>query len=477
MAENTPETSGQQENGAEKLSLQEQIGLSAKTPLGLCGIGLTTACIVLTLLGVIAHMSGMVSNPYTAIVTFLVFPAGIICGLLLIPLSGYFRRKKWFGGNINKGHVVIDFNKKNHRKTMVLLLVLSIVNVVVFSLLMYEAYHFAESDYFCGAICHTVMMPEYTAYQRSPHSKVGCVSCHIGSGAEWFVKAKISGLRQVKGVITGDYSRPIATPVHNMRPAHDTCGSCHNAATFHDKTTKQFVSFKNDSQEKPQVQDIALHLGGKNPATGTFEGIHWHADKNLKIEYQVLDEKRTSVGDIKVSRADGTTETYIADGKSAEAGKAHWRTMDCIDCHNRPTHIYDDPQERVDFGLKSKKIDPTIAGIREDSLEALKKEYKSRDEAKKQIGETLMALQTKRHGAEVVTKNQKALAAASAFLVETYLGNIWPDMKITWGAYKSHLGHQDEGEGFGCFRCHDDEHQTKDGKAISQSCDLCHDEP
>ncbi len=478
MSENTPNTSGQE--GAtpepEKLSLQEQIGLSAKTPIGLFGIGLTTACIVLTLLGVIGHMTGMISNPYTAIVTFLVFPGGAILGLLLIPVSGYLRRKSWFGGNINRSHVVIDFNKKSHRKTILIFLVLSVVNVVVFSLVMYEAYHFAESDYFCGAICHKTMAPEYTAYQRSPHAKVGCVSCHIGSGVEWMVKAKLSGLRQLKGMMVGDYNRPIPTPVENLRPAHDTCGSCHWAEKFHDKKTKQFVSYKNDAQEKPQVQNIALHLGGKNPKNDTFEGIHRHADKNLKIDYEVLDEKRTSIGQVKVTRANGETEIYAGD-KSAKDAHTEWRTMDCIDCHNRPTHQYDDLEQKVDFGLGSKKIDPTIAGIREDSLTVLKKEYSSREVAKKEIGEGLLSLMTKRHGAEFVKKNQKTLASSGAFLVEAYLGNIWPEMKITWGTYKSHLGHQNEGEGYGCFRCHDEEHKTKDGKTISQSCDLCHDEP
>jgi hypothetical protein len=57
------------------------------------------------------------------------------------------------------------------------------------------------------------------------------------------------------------------------------------------------------------------------------------------------------------------------------------------------------------------------------------------------------------------------------------MDNVWPKMAVTWGTYKMHLGHQNEAEGYGCFRCHDDEHQTELGKTISQSCDLCHDEP
>lgn len=479
MAEQQPELPEIQEQtpDIESLTWQEKAGLSAKTPIGLLGIGLTTVCITLTVLGLLGHITGLIENPYAAIVTFLVFPAGAIFGLLLIPVAMHFRRKKWFKNYMQKGNVVIDFGKKTHRRTMILLIVLSIINLAVFSLVIYEAYHFTESDFFCGAICHTVMDPEYVAYQRSSHAKVGCVSCHIGSGAEWYVKAKLSGLRQVKAVIDGSYRTPIPAPVEHLRPAQDTCEECHWPEKFHGKKIKQFVSYTNDDQENPDIQDIALHIGGRNPVTDTFEGIHWHVSNNIKVEYEPLDEKRTSIGRIKVSKPSGVTEEYSLDGEATEGGEVKWRTMDCVDCHNRPTHVYDDLETKLDFGLHSKKVDPTIPGIREDSLTVLQTEFTSRKEAKEQIVETLLSLQAKRHGTEFVAENEQSLIASGGYLLDAYMQNVWPKMKVTWGTYKIHNGHQDEEEGFGCFRCHDDEHQTEFGKTISQSCDLCHDEP
>jgi nitrate/TMAO reductase-like tetraheme cytochrome c subunit len=431
----------------------------------------------MTILGLRGHITGLVENPYAAIVTFLVFPSGAFLGLLLIPVSGYFRRKKWFKENINKRHVIIDFGKKSHRRTVVLLLVLSVVNLTIFGLVVYEAYHFTESDFFCGAICHKVMDPEYTAYQRSAHARVGCVSCHIGSGAEWYVKAKLSGLRQVKAVVDGSYSTPIPAPVEHLRPAQDTCEECHWPEKFHGKKVKQFVSYTNDNQENPDIQDIALHIGGRNPLTDSFEGIHWHVSNNVKVEYESLDEKRTSIGKIKVTKPSGVTEEYTLDGSGTEEGEVRWRTMDCVDCHNRPTHVYDELEQTVDFGLYSKKIDPAIPGIRADSLAVLQKEYVTRDEAREQIIATLLALQADRNGTDFVAENEQPLITSGAYLLDTYMANVWPKMKVTWGTYKQHLGHQNEAEGFGCFRCHDDEHQTEFGKTISQSCDLCHDEP
>ncbi len=480
MAEQKQESPGVpeklKENG--EMTWQEQVGLSLKTPMGLLGIGLTTICFTMTVLGLLGHMTGLIENHYAAIVTFLVFPSGAVFGLLLIPVSCYFRRKKWFRDNINKGNVTIDFGKKNHRRTVMLFLVLSVVNLAVFSLVIYEAYHFTESDYFCGAICHTVMDPEYTAYQRSPHAKVGCVSCHIGSGAEWYVKAKLSGLRQVKAVLDGSYSTPIPAPVEHLRPAQDTCEACHWPEKFYGKKVKQFVSYTNDDQENPEIQEISLHIGGRNPLTDNFEGIHWHVSGNIKVEYEALNDKRTSIGRVKVTKPSGVTEEYFPGGDESATGEGgKWRTMDCIDCHNRPTHVYEDLEQKVDFGLYSKKINPTIPGIREDSLTVLTKEYASRDEAKEQIVETLLSLQAERNGQDFVAENEATLVSSGAYLLEAYLGNVWPKMNVTWGTYKGHNGHQNEEDGYGCFRCHDDEHQTSFGKTIPQNCDLCHDEP
>ena len=105
--------------------------------------------------------------------------------------------------------------------------------VVIFSLISavgsYQAYEFTDSVQFCGQLCHTVMHPEFTAYQASPHARVACVDCHVGSGAGWYVKSKLSGARQVYYTALGTYPRPIPTPgrttcVLRRRPASSATG-------------------------------------------------------------------------------------------------------------------------------------------------------------------------------------------------------------------------------------------------------------
>ncbi len=455
------------------------LGCTWKTPLGFIGIGLTTVSITLIILGLIGSLTGLIENHYFAIFTFLFLPAMMMFGLCLIPLSCYLRRKKWFKSSLlNPENLKIDLSDKQHRKGILLFIVLSVINVTILILVVYEGYHFTDSSYFCGVVCHEVMDPEYTAYQRSPHAKVSCVSCHIGPGASWYVQAKLSGLRQVKAVIDGNFSRPIPAPVEHLRPARDTCESCHWPEKFHGKKIKEFISFTNVNQTEPEVQEIALHIGGRNPVTDAFEGIHWHVSRDIKVEYQPLDEKRTKIGKVKVTKPGGVTEEYtLSDELPAEGVEQEWRTMDCIDCHNRPTHVYDKLEEVIDFGLYSKKLTPEIAGMREDSIAVLKTEYSSRVEATEKIVEDLLERTAKRHGNDFVAKHEAEIKRSGAFLLEAYLNNVWPNMKVTWDTYRQHIGHQDADEGYGCFRCHDDEHKTKFGKIIRQDCDLCHDEP
>lgn len=448
-----------------------------RSPLGLMGVTITTVSITLMLVGLVADILGLFDNPYASIFTYLVLPLGMIIGLVLIPIAGYLRRRQWHMHKISKEHLQINLSDHKHRRFVVCFIALTVINVSILAVIAYEGYHFTDSPFFCGVICHQVMEPEYTAYQRSPHAKVPCVDCHIGSGADWYVRAKISGLRQVAAVITDSYSHPIPAPVEELRPARDTCEECHWPDKFHGKKVKIFTHFSNEDQINPEVNEIALHIGGRNPKSNAFEGIHWHVSKDNEVKYLAADEKRTRIAKIRVKRPDGSHDEFVkGDVEAHEGEEQEWRVMDCIDCHNRPTHVYDMPEERVDFGLLSKRINPEIPGIREDSLTAVTTPYKSREAAQEKMIGHLLELQSKRD--EKAAKQYEAdIRKAGEYLLEIYLANVWPEMNVGWGTYMGHLGHQYEDEGYGCFRCHDEEHENKNGDTVSQDCSLCHDEP
>lgn len=462
--------------GAES-SWSNILGGMWRSPLGLLGVVLTTVSATLMIFGVIIDLLGMVDHPYSSVVAYLILPGVMIFGLLLMPLAAFLRRRQWRKYGKAQEHLQINLSDHRHRKILVGFVVITVVNFGILGIAGYEGFHFTESPYFCGMVCHQVMEPEYTAFQRSPHAKVRCVDCHIGPGADWFVKSKMSGMRQVVAMVTGDYSRPVPVPVEHLRPARDTCENCHWPEKFHGKKIKEFTRFTNDNQITPVKSEVALHIGGHNPETDAFEGIHWHVSNKVEVRYLAADDKRLNIARIQVKRPDGSYEEFVKEGVEVPAErKNNWRVMDCIDCHNRPTHVFDVPEERVDFGLLSKKINGDIPGIREDSLAVLKHVYASRQEAQQNLVTGLITRQSQRNPA-LAKKHDADIRKAGAFLLKVYLDNVWPKMNLTWGTYRNHLGHEYADEGFGCFRCHAEEHVSKKGRTISQDCSLCHDEP
>jgi len=451
-----------------------QLRASYATPLGMIGVGITTIFFILTVMGIAAHTAGMIQNPYAVIITIILFPTCMFFGLLLVPIAALLRRRKMFSRSLAQSDFTINLGNEHHRKVILLLLVLSVINIALFTTVIYQGYHYMDKPAFCGTVCHTIMAPEYTAHERSPHADVACVECHIGPGIGGFLKAKFSGLRQLADLVTGSYHRPIPTPVHNLPPAASTCEKCHWPQRYFGDKKKVFIKYSNKDQKTPEKQEVVLHLGGHDPVSDRFKGVHWHANPDIQIYYQPLKADLTKIGAVKVVRANGTVKMFTLGGKKKNLP---WRQMDCIDCHNRPTHIFNDPVKRVDFGLYSKKIDAEIPGIRQDSLTVLRNQYKTREEAGKEILPDLKKLQEKRNGKNFVNQNEKVIAKTAAYLKEEYLANIWPKMKISWGTYRSEIGHQHADKGFGCFRCHDEEHMTESGDTITQDCGLCHKEP
>ncbi len=446
-----------------------------RSPLGLVGVVLCTVCATLLVLGLAAELVGFTENVYVSIFAFMILPLFIMLGLILIPIAAYLRRRQWRKYGIARDYLRIDLSEFKHRRLFIWLIVLTVLSFTVLASIGIKGYEFTNSPEFCGTLCHNVMAPEYTIYQRSSHAKVPCVECHIGSKVSWFVKAKISGLRQVQGVLTDNYHRPIPVPVEHLRPSRYTCEECHWPDKFSGKRVKSFVHYTNDNQQTPIVNKIGLHIGGKNMFTGKYEGIHWHVSKGIEIQY-LAEAKRHDIAKIRVVKLDGSYDEFVKDGVEIPED-TKWRTMDCIDCHNRPTHVFEMPENMIDAGLYSKKIDMALPGIREDCLTVITKEYKSRAEAKVKMIDDLRQLQVKRNGKDFAKAKKVELQKAGEFILASYLANVWPDMNIKWGTYGSHLGHQRSAEGFGCMRCHDGEHINGKGDVVPHDCDLCHDNP
>ncbi len=437
-------------------------------PLSLAGAALATISGVLVTGIFLAGFLGFEGSPYLGVVAYVVLPTLLVLGLVLIPSGMALDRKRRARlaatGGSEAPLPVIDLNRPRTRRWVLVFLALTTVNVLVLAGASYKGLEVMDSPSFCSS-CHSVMDPEATAHRLSPHARVRCVECHIGPGASWFVKSKLSGSWQLVSVVFGLYPRPIPTPVHNLRPARDTCEQCHWPTKFVGDRFKVITRHADDAASSPLKTVLLLHVGG---AQGTrTRGIHWHVDPGVHVRF-LSDAKRERIGTVELVTADGARRTYETKGDPIPGGR--WREMDCIDCHNRPTHIYRSPEEEVDAAIESGRIAGALPFVRRESVKALGVAYPSAAAAREGLRRQLAEFYAREDPARAAERAPAAQAAA-AELGDIWARNVWPRMNITWGSYPSLLGHDVTP---GCFRCHDGDHATKSGATISNDCDLCH---
>jgi len=438
--------------------------------ISLTGVVIVTASTVLWIFLLPTTLQGGVSNPYFGIVLYLVLPGVFVAGLLLIPLGIWLRkRRERAAGTAPSGFPPLDFSNPELRRLAAFVVLTTFVNVVIASQLTYSAVNYMDSVGFCGQTCHTVMQPEFTAYQNSPHSRVECVQCHIGPGASWFVRSKLSGVGQVFAVTFNTYPRPIPTPVHNLRPARETCETCHWPQVYGGDRLRILNRFADDEKSTPTKTVLLMHIGGGN---GTPEGIHGkHMGPGIRIRYAASDEKRQTIPWVEYQDANGKATAYTAsDAKDALPGNLPVREMDCMDCHNRPTHAYEMPETAVDLRLARGEISAALPFAKKTSVEILKAQYATREDAAARIPAAFETFYRAKYP-QVYASQRSAIENSAEAVLAIYRRNVFPEMKVNWGTYPNDLGHT---EFPGCFRCHDGSHVAPGGSSVTQDCNTCH---
>jgi len=442
-----------------------------RNPVSLAGIALAIVGLANIFLFFLIDVIAVKPSPYIGILAYMLSPAFFVFGLLLM-LAGVLleRRKKVVSTEF---YPTIDLNDRTQRGAVVSFLTFLVVFVIVSAAGSYKAYEFSESVSFCGQLCHTVMSPEFTAYQLSPHARVACVDCHVGQGATWFVKSKLSGSRQVFAATFNTFPRPIPTPVHNLRPAQDTCEQCHWPKKFYGGQLKVFTHYANDEKNSMRQVRMLIKTGGGDPATGAPEGIHWHMNISNKIEYVSADEKRQIIPYVHVQDQQGrVTEYYAKDSTLSkdQIAKSSRHRMDCVDCHNRPTHIYVPPDQAVDQGLLSRRLDASLPFMKQEAVTVLTANYATTDAGLQGIAKGIDDFYETKYPAVAKTK-QLEIRNAVAELQQIFQHTTFPEMKLNWQTHPNNLGHYYYS---GCFRCHDGQHVSADGRVISKDCNQCH---
>src|SRR5215203_1939450 len=350
------------------------------------GIALAAASLTSIALLVLIELSSGGDNPYTVLVTYILLPSVLGFGIFLI-IAGMLierrRRRKNPEEHIS-AYPILDLNDPSRRRTVVVFLCLSFIFLFLSAFGSYRAYEYTESVQFCGQQCHAVMKPEFVAYNASPHARVRCVECHVGGGAEWYVRSKFNGMHQLYAVTFNTYNRPIQTPVHTMRKANETCAKCHWPEKFHGDEMKVFNHFGFDEANSLNQTQMLIKVGGGSANLGEVGGIHWHMNLSNEVTYVAADEKRQDIPWVRLKDPNGNVTEYVSRTASLtqpQIEQSDKRRMDCIDCHNRPTHIYLSPNEAIDRSLTAGRLDARLPFIKARAVEVLGAPYANNDEA------------------------------------------------------------------------------------------------
>jgi hypothetical protein len=448
---------------------REVLGL-LRHPLALVGAAVASAAALVFIALLIAALAGLFDNPYAGLVIFVAIPALFIVGLLLIPLGMHLQRRKVRRdpSAAVEDWPVLDFRVARVRRTALVVTLLTAVNILIVLLAGYGSLHWMESPQFCGQVCHTPMQPQFAAWRDATHGRVACVQCHIGEGAAAFAHAKLSGVRQLVQVATGSYPRPIP-PGAKMPPGEQaaTCARCHQPGHRPgDARIRVFREYADDEANSETTTVLQMHV---SRSAASERAIHWHADASIRVEYVATDEQRQTIPYVRVTDAKGQVKEYLAPDAPEQAVRTGVRrTMDCVDCHNTVGHrIYPSAEQAVDRAIALGFVSRELPFARREGVRLVKASYPSQDAADRAIDRGLRDFYSSRAPAV----NPQHVARAVAAFQTVYRRNVTPSMKVTWGSYPDNNGHVTAN---GCFRCHDDSHEAKDGSKISADCEYCH---
>jgi nitrate/TMAO reductase-like tetraheme cytochrome c subunit len=415
--------------------------------------------------------TGGTINPYIGVIFILILPGILVIGLFLIPIGAYWHRHRLrAGGKLPTEYPKVDFSRPLYRHAAAWAGGFTILNAVILSVGSYRGVEYMDSANFCGQTCHTVMQPEYTAYLNSPHQRVSCVQCHIGPGAGWFVRSKLSGVRQVVAVTLHNYDHPIPSPVEQLRPARETCEQCHWPLKFTGDKLIIRKKYSDDEKNTPLTTILVMKIGGHNGHGGV--GIHGrHLDVSSRVQYVAVDRQRQILPQVEYLDDKGRKIIFSStDANAAKMPRSERRVMDCMDCHNRPAHTFQLPDRAVDQSIDEGLISPDLPFIKKKATEVLKAGYIDREDASRMIAARLSDFYRASYP-DLYREKKGMVDAAIHEIQEIYLRNVFPAMDVKWGTYPNNLGHTDFP---GCFRCHDESHSTTDGRTISNDCDACH---
>jgi hypothetical protein len=432
--------------------------------LSLVGLALLATALISWFFVLPVQIGGHFSHPYVGIIVFFILPLIFFLGLALVPIGIYISRRKI---REKLSESMVD-RKTALRRLAWFLGLTTLLNILIGTQLTYRSVTYMETPQFCGATCHS-MTPELAAYRNSPHSRVECIGCHVAPGAAGWIDSKTNGLHQLFETAFNRTPRPIPSALETNRlvPARETCENCHWPQNFAGARLRVFPKYADD-EANTRTQTVLLMLIGGNRVAG----IHGaHLGPGVHIRFAAADASRQTIPWVEYRNPDGSIRTFVTPDPPSDSSKELATfEMQCVDCHNRPTHTFDLPERAMDKALAMGEISVSLPFIKKKSVELLKASYVNSTEAAEKLPADLNSFYQQSYP-DIYAKRSGDIHQAGQAIRAIYTRNVFPELKVTWGTYPNNLGHTDFP---GCFRCHDGSHTSADGKTISQDCNSCH---
>ncbi len=423
----------------------------------------TSAVFAFLLLIAIDFMAGH-RNPYVGILAYVVAPGFFLLGLVLIVIGVLLQRRAVRRAVRVAAPLVlkIDLSRPRDRRILAVFAAASVAFLFITALGSYQTYQFTESVQFCGQTCHS-MQPEYVSSEHFAHAKVECVACHVGPGASAYLRTKVNGVKQLYHTVADDYPRPIYVNEVNPRPPQALCEQCHWPKRYVGNVERIYHHFLSDEKNTPFTVRLLLWVGGGEPANGPEGGIHFHMNIANKIEYIATDDRLLNIPWVRITNPRGETTEYRTPDFKGDPKNFKIHRMDCMDCHSRPAHKVRTPNDAVDLALFTGRIDSSIPWVKSKVVNALVQPYKTKSEGLQKIALTLHQAYPNPVQADQVVNEAQAI----------YRANFFPEQKLDWRTHPDFVGHKNWN---GCFRCHDGQHNSADGKKSIQAsdCKSCH---
>ena len=433
--------------------------------LSLLGVALLATAVISWLFVLPQQIRGHVDNPYIGIIVFLVLPGIFFTGLVLVPIGIYISKRK-----IRQGLAEAEFDRRSALGRIAWFFgIIGVLNILIGTQVTYRAVKHMETPQFCGGTCHT-MNPELAAYRNSPHSRVECVECHVAPGAAGWISSKMTGIRQLVETVLKTSPKPIPSALETGRlvPARETCENCHWPEKFGGARLRVFSKYADDEANTLSQTVLMMLVGGNR-----ISGIHGaHFGPGVHIRFAAADPLRQSIPWVEYRNSQtGDVRTFVSPEPPSKSAKALATfDMECVDCHNRPTHTFELPERAVDKALALGDVPVTLPFIKKKSVELLKANYATSAEAAAKLPAAFASFYRQNYP-DLYAKRSEDIHQAGRAVLAIYHRNVFPDLKVSWGTYPNNLGHTDFP---GCFRCHDGSHTAGDGKIISQDCNTCH---